>query len=226
MPDTLLIGDCAYSSWSLRAWLLFDHFKLPVVTKHVDFMKEAVAAQMVDHTPSCTVPTLVCEDGSLAWDSFSIAEELASRHPEAGLWPDDPALRALARSLAAEMHSGFSALRADCPMNLYTAYSGFEPSEAVRADLARIDTLWGHALSVSGGPWLAGKYSVADAFFAPVAARIAGYDLPVGETAQAYVARHLAEPSFLRWRAMGLEHGQILPWYAKDLETRPWPGPA
>lgn len=223
----LVLGDYAYSSWSLRGWLLLERFGIPFRTRMVDFHDPTgVAGQVADIAPARTVPTLVAEDGAVVWDSLAIAEELASRCPDAGIWPEDPALRAMARSLAAEMHSGFAALRGDCPMNLRRAYEGLHPSGAVRADLDRIEALWAHALGRSGGPWLAGAYSAADAFFAPVAARIAGYGLSVGEGAQAYVAAHLADPAFRRWRAMGLVHGETLPWYARDFAQVPWPGPA
>ncbi|MEM9011534.1 MAG: glutathione S-transferase [Pseudomonadota bacterium] len=226
MADTLHIGDHAYSSWSLRAWLLFEKFDLAVETRLVPFDgDQSVGEQMAVAPPSRTVPTLVTADGTVIWDSLAIAEEVHARHPEAGIWPADPAARAFARALAAEMHSGFSALRTDCPMALRVAYAGFQPSEAVRGDLARIDTLWRLGLDRFGGPWLVGAYSAADAFFAPVAARIATYDLPVSPEAQAYVGRHLADPAFRAWRRTGLSQGNDLPWYAKDLPTRPWPGP-
>lgn len=226
MTDTLFIGDRAYSSWSLRAWLLFENFGLKAELSHVDFHEAEVAAQLPADTPARTVPTLICEDGAVIWDSLAIAEELASRHPEAGIWPGDPVARATARSLAAEMHSGFSALRGDCPMNLRAAYSDFVPSEAVLADLRRIEAIWSHALDRFGGPWLAGAYSAADAFYAPVAARIAGHGLPVGAAAAQYVALHLADPAFRRWRAMGLVRGATLKRYAKTNAQGDWPGPA
>lgn len=226
MNHTLMIGDYAYSSWSLRGWLLFQRFGLSVRTCMVDFNRDGVKAQLRDTPPARTVPTLIRADGTVIWDSLAIAEELASDFPEAGLWPSDPALRGIARSLAAEMHSGFSALREDCPMNLRCAYAGVTPSEAVTADLVRLQEIWGYALERSGGPWLCGAYSAADAFYAPVAARIAGYGLTVDGAAQAYVAAHLAEPAFRRWRAMGLVHGDTLPWYAKDYDRTAWPGPA
>ncbi|MDU8909649.1 glutathione S-transferase [Aestuariicoccus sp. MJ-SS9] len=225
MTATLFIGDYIYSSWSLRGWLFFERFGLAVRTKRVPFDQGSVADHMTALAPARTVPAMVTEDGAVVWDSLAIAEELASRFPEAGLWPQDPRLRALARSLAAEMHSGIADLRNDCPMNLRTAYTGVRPSTAVRADVARIAALWDHALTQSGGPWLCGGYSVADAVYAPVAARIAGYGLPVDEPAQAYVARHLADPAFRCWRAMGLAGGATLQRYQRDHSPAPWPGP-
>lgn len=225
MADRLFLGDYSYSSWSLRAWLLFRRFDIPVSIEIVDFMQAEVSAQMAAHAPARTVPTLVTQDGTVIWDSLAIAEEMASRHPQAGLWPSDPGLRAMARSLAAEMHSGFGTLRELCPMNLRAAYRDVPvPPDLIR-DLDRINTLWSHALEKSGGPWLGGAYSVADAFFAPVAGRIAGYDLPVSDLARDYVMAHLNDPAFRRFRAMGHARGATLPWYDRDYPQVSWPGP-
>ena len=227
MTYELILGDRAYSSWSLRGWLLFERFGIPVSTRFVQF-DGSVAAQLAKFPPARTVPTMRTPDGAVISESLAIAEELAARHPDAGVWPTDPPARATARTLAAEMHSGFGALREQCPMNLRCAYSGYAPGEDVRADLARLEMIWDHARAVCGtdGPWLCGDYSAADAFFAPVAARIAGYGLPVSGAAQAYVAAHLADPAFRRWRAMALVQGPDLPWYARDYDQVDWPGPA
>lgn len=229
MSYTLIIGDYAYSSWSLRGWLTMHRFGLPMQTRLIDFADTSVADQLAQTPPARTVPTLILSDGTPIWDSLALAEELASRHPEAGLWPQTPQARAVARAVTAEMHSGFGALRSACPMNLRSAYSGVVPSTEVRADLDRIETLWVYArdrFGAADSPWLFGAYSIADAFYAPVAARIAGYGLSVGAQAQAYVAAHLADGAFRRWRAMGLVRGQTLSWYAQSHNTAPWPGPA
>lgn len=229
MTYDLYIGEYAYSSWSLRGWLLFHRFGLPVKTHYVSFTHDdGVAGQLKAIAPARTVPALRISDGAIVCESLAIAEELASRHPEAGLWPEAPLARATARTLAAEMATGFTALRSACPMGLRTAYDWSDPSDAVRADLTRIEDIWAYARNVTqaDGPWLCGPYSAADAFFAPVAARIAGFSLPVGPDAQAYVDTHLNDPAFRRWRAMGLVHGETLPWYAQDHPQRPWPGPA
>lgn len=229
MTYDLVLGDYAYSSWSLRGWLLLERFGLPYRSRLVDFDAPAsVARQLADLAPARSVPTLVTPEGAIVSDSLAIAEELASRHPDAGLWPADARTRATARTLVAEMHSGFAALRGECPMNLRTAYTGVETSAALLADLERIETLWSHARAIgqTPGPWLFGAYSAVDAFFAPVAARIAGYGLPVSGTAAAYVAHHLADPAFRRWRAMALVRGATLARYAKPYATTGWPGPA
>ena len=227
MSYHLIIGDYAYSSWSLRGWLLLERFGIAFRTTRLDFSGRDVAEQLRSHRPARTVPTLLTPEGAIVSDSLAIAEELASRHPEAGHWPEDPLRRATARTLAAEMHAGFAALRSACPMATRVAYAGFEVPDAVRADLSRIEDLWAHARSMAtDGPWLFGPYTAADAFYAPVAARIATYGLPVGAEAAAYVGAHLSDPAFRRFRAMGLVSGADLPWYAKDHPRRPWPGPA
>ena len=222
----LVLGDPAYSSWSLRGWLLFHRWNIPCTTEFVEFLDDrSVAEQMPDMFPARTVPALRLPEGIVLGDSRAIAEELASRHPGDGFWPESAALRARARDLSAEMHSSFTALRGACPMNLRCAYGDFVPEPAVESDVARIDAIWCHALDQSGGPWLCGAYSIADAFFAPVAARIAGYGLPVSDQALAYVMAHLADPAFVTWRDMGLRQGPDLPWYAMDHTQVPWPEP-
>lgn len=227
MTYTLAIGDRAYSSWSLRGWLMFDAFGLPVRTRRAQLYTDEFPALLAEFAPARSVPVLRLPEGDVVWDSLAIAETLYERHPGAGLWPADPGLRAMARSLAAEMHAGFGALRGECPQNLRVAYADHPASDAVKADLARIETLWARALDRSGGPWLCGDYSAADAFYAPVAGRIATYGLPVTQDAMAYVQAHLAHLPFRRWRAMGLVDGADQPFYARPaLTPRAWPGPA
>ncbi|WOI55641.1 glutathione S-transferase [Palleronia sp. LCG004] len=225
MSCTLILADPAFSSWSMRAWLVVHRFGIPVTERWVTLYDEVPLEVQIDAAPARTVPVLLCDDGTCVTDSLAIAEELASRHPERALWPRDPSLRAMARSLAAEMHSGFSALRAECPMCLRTGYADVPVAESVAADLDRLATIWADALARSGGPWLAGDYSIADAFYAPVAARIAGYDLAVTEIARAYVDRHLADPAFRDWREMGLTRGGDLhdSAYARPHRRVPWP---
>ena len=228
MTYDLVIGDRGYSSWSLRGWLLLDAFGLPVRTHLARLYTDELPTLLADYFPGKTAPTLRTPEGTVIPETIAIAEELASRHPDAGIWPTDPAARATARVLAAEMHAGFSALRTHCPMNLRLSYSDCAPPDAVLADLARLDTNWAWARAQTGstGPWLTGAYTAADAFFAPVAGRIAGYNLPMSDAGMAYVQAHLAHSSFRRWRAMGLVDGADQPFYDRDYPRRPWPGPA
>jgi glutathione S-transferase len=227
MTYDLAIGDRAYSSWSLRGWLLFDAFGIPVRARTARLYSEELPRLLEEFHPARTVPVVRCPDGAVVMESLAIAEELASRHPEAGLWPQDPRARAVARSLVAEMHAAFRALRSQCPMNLRVSYAKTPMTDALRADLDRLETVWTWARETAGGesPWLCGAYSAVDAFFAPVASRIATYALPVSGEAQAYVAAHLAHPSFRRWRAMALVDGPDQEVYARDYPRRPWPGP-
>ena len=227
MGYELVIGDRGYSSWSLRGWLLFDAFGIPVKLHTARLYSDELPELLKGFFPARTAPTVRMPEGVVVPESLAIAEELASRHPEAGIWPGDGRARAVARVLACEMHAGFGALRSHCPMNLRASYTGCAPDAAVLADLARLEVIWGWARQETGaeGPWLCGAYSAADAFFAPVAARVAGYNLPVGPEAARYVAAHLAHPSFRRWRAMGLVDGADQEFYRRDYPGRPWPGP-
>lgn len=230
MTYDLAITDRTYSSWSLRAWLLFAKLDIPVTLTFVRSFDPGFLDGLAAFAPARTVPALRIEGGRtpvLVWDSLAIAETLAERFPDRAFWPADLVARGLARSIAAEMHSGFGALRDACPMNLGRAYAGFRPTDEVMADLARIETLWTTARARAGaGPWLFGAWSAADAFFAPVAARIATYDLPAGPEAAAYVAIQLADPAFRAWRAAGLADGTLHARYEFELPARPWPGPA
>jgi glutathione S-transferase len=227
MTYDLVIGDRSYSSWSLRGWLLFDAFGIPVKTHTARLYTDELATVLKNFFPGRTAPTMRTPDGVVVPETIAIAEELATRHPESGLWPADPKARAIARVLAAEMHAGFAALRSYCPMNLRVSYQDCAPTEAVLADLARLETIWSWARAETGSktPWLCGAYSAADVFFAPVAGRIAGYNLPVGPDAAMYVSAHLSHPSFRRWRAMGMIDGADQDFYRRDYPRRDWPGP-
>ena len=227
MTYDLVIGDRAFSSWSLRGWLLFDAFGLPVRTLSARLYTDELATVLKDFFPARTAPTMRTPEGSIVPETIAIAEELATRHPGAGIWPADPHARATARVLAAEMHAGFTALRSHCPMNLRASYADCAPPPEVLADLRRLETLWSwaRATTKSTTPWLCGAYSAADVFFAPVATRIATYNLPVSADAMLYVNAHLAHPSFRRWRAMGLVDGADQDFYRRDYPRRDWPGP-
>ncbi len=224
MAHRLFIADPAHSSWSLRGWLLFEKFGLTKTTTWMGYEETPIADHLAAHRPARTAPALITKDGALIWDSLAIAEELASLHPKAGIWPSDPSLRATARSLAAEMHSGFMALRNECNFNLFAAYKDVPFSDPVLADIARLEDVWSYALVQSRGPWLCGEYSAADVFFAPVAARAASYGLPFGADGQAYVDAHLSDPAFRQWRAMGMAFGKEFERYKLDYTPGVWRG--
>jgi glutathione S-transferase len=225
MTYDLYIADRAFSSWSLRGWLMFEKFAIPYRTHMVGLYAGTMARDLACVPPARLVPAVRTPDGTVIGESLAIAETLAERHPRAGLWPEDPAARAAARWLCAEMATGFAALRQHCPMQLLQIYDGFEPPPAVHADLARLETLWDHARTISGcadGP-LFGAYALPEAFFTPVAARIISYDLPVSAPARAYCDALLADPAVRRWRSKALEATYDPVPYALDLPGRPWP---
>ncbi len=215
----LVIANKNYSSWSMRPWvamrglgLAFDEVRLSF---NLGFNDGGFNAAVQRYSPVGKVPVLV--DGEVAvWDSLAILEYLHERFPEAGVWPRDAALRARARSLCAEMHSGFGALRSHCPMNVELAMPELgakllREQPAVAADLARIDTLWSEALQASGGPFLFGAFGGADAFYAPVALRVRTYGLPLSEPAAAYAQRLLAAPGPAAWIADALQEQEFVP---------------
>ena len=214
----LYIGNKNYSSWSMRPWVLMTHFGLPFEEVLVRFdsfdpgsrFKAVVGAL----APTGKVPLLV--DGDLVvWDSLAIAETLAERFPQHPLWPADPAARARARSLCAEMHSGFGALRNACPMNIEARLPEvgaqvLREQPAVAADLARLQTMWTEALAASGGPFLFGDFGIVDAYYAPVVARLRSYALPVSQAVQAYMDRVWASPGVAAWVAQALAERDFL----------------
>jgi len=206
---------------------MFEKFSIPYKTTMVGLYSGTMAEDLKPLAPARLVPVIRTPEGDALQESLAIAETLAERHPDAGLWPADPSARLLARWLAAEIHGGFGALRDACPMQLVRQYQGFTSSEAVLTDLARVELLWQTAFERFGGdgPWLFGEYSLADVFYAPVAARIAGYDLPVGERAAEYVAAHLADTAFRRWRAMEATKSYNPEPYVLDVAKAEWPGP-
>ncbi len=206
MTYDLAIGDRGYSSWSLRGWLLFDAFGIPVKTHRARLYTDEFPALLGRFAPARTVPALRTPEGNVVLESLAIAEELASRHPEAGLWPADPGARAVARTLAAEMHAGFVALRSHCPMNLRVSYEGCAPPEPVLADLARLETIWDWARTATGAR---GRGFAATIRWRTRSLRRWRRGLPAttcrwAARRAAYVEAHLAHPSFRRWRAMGL----------------------
>ena len=225
MTYQLYIGNRTFSSWSLRGWLMLEKFGLDYQTHMVGLYAGTLQADLAHLAPARTVPVLQTKDGHVLTDSLAMAETLVEENPDRALYPRDPAARALARSMTAEMHSGFGALRNDCPMMLAFCWDGFTPAKGVLNDLDRIETLWALARDRHGtdGPWLFGDYSLADVFYAPIAMRITAYGLPVGDAARAYVNAHLADPSFLAWRALALKE-RYDPWpYPIKLDRKPWP---
>jgi glutathione S-transferase len=225
MTYDLYIGDRMFSSWSLRGWLMFEKFNIPCQTHLVGLYSGTMADDLTPLSPARLVPAVRTPGGTVIGESLAIAETLAERHPIANLWPTDAAARATARWLCAEMTAGFSALRDACPMQLQYCHVGFQPTEAVQTDLARLETLWNHARSVSGSttPYLFGTYSLADVFYTPIAARIIGYGLSVSDAANTYCNMLLSDPVVLEWRRAAHDVAYDPAPYALDLPNSPWP---
>ena len=203
----LYIGNKNYSSWSMRPWVLLRQAGIPfeeVLARFDSFDADShFKAMIAGISPTGKVPVLV--DGDLAiWDTLAIAEYLAETYPEKHLWPQDKAARARARSVCAEMHSGFTALRGACPMNIEAHLPEvgaliWRDKPAVRADVQRLVEMWTGLLEQHGGPMLFGAFTIADAFYAPVCMRLHSYGLPVPEHIQAYVQRVRALPGVKTW---------------------------
>ena len=207
----LIIGPRLYSTWSLRPWLVLKRTGAAFTTREVSYRTEAQKTELRRLSPSGFVPLLKV-DGETLWDTLSISEWAAEHYPEAQLWPVDPVARALARSATAEMHSGFMTVRDLCGMGPDHPMAGAARAEtpsdpALDRDLARLVELWRQMRRRFGadGPWLFGDWSIADAFFTPVAARFRHYQIDLashGDTdgaARAYVDALLAQPDFIAW---------------------------
>jgi glutathione S-transferase len=205
----LYIGNKNYSSWSMRGGVLLAAFRIPFeeVKLRFDFSEGSEWSRVIAAiTPTKRVPVLVEDDGFTVWDTLAITEYIADRHPEHAIWPRDTKARARARSLCAEMHAGFMRLRTVCPMNIEVFFPDvgtrlWAEDEALRADVARLDAAWSDALKASGGPFLFGAFSAADAYFAPVAVRLSRFGLPVSEAAAAYRDALLAHAAVEDWIA-------------------------
>jgi glutathione S-transferase len=205
----LYIGNKNYSSWSMRPWVLLRQAGIPFEEIKVRFDSFAAESQfkatMAKVNPVGKVPVLV-EDDLAVWDTLAIAETLAEQFPEKVLWPQSPQDRARARSVCAEMHSGFTALRSHCPMNIEASLPEvgqliWRDQAGVRADVERLVAMWSALLEAHGGPMLFGTFSIADAYFAPVCMRLVTYALPVPPVIQAYIEHVSALPGVQAWVA-------------------------
>ncbi len=203
----LYIGNKNYSSWSMRPWVLLRQAGISFEEVKVRFDSfdsgSAFRTTMDALTPVGKVPLLL-DDGFAVWDTLAIAEYLAEQFPDRHLWPQSVQARARARSICAEMHSGFSALRTACPMNIEASLPDigqliWRDKPAVRTDVARIVAMWEELLQMHGGPMLFGPFSIADAYFAPVAMRLKTYALPVPASITAYIERLCATLGVKAW---------------------------
>ncbi|GBF28805.1 hypothetical protein MnTg03_00366 [bacterium MnTg03] len=207
---TLVIGNKNYSSWSLRAWLWIRHIGLDFDEVPVSLHNESLSDQLDPYFSDTKVPVLL-HDGLEVWDSLAILEYLVSLYPEQGL-PEGLKARAVARSLCAEMHSSFIALRNELPMNCRREPSPLLLSDTCIADIDRIQSLWQYAgnYSEGDGNWLFGNFGIADAMFAPVVLRFNRYQVALSKPASDYVDRFLDHPAMIEWVAAGRAETDII----------------
>jgi len=212
MSLTLVIGNKNYSSWSMRPWIAMKAAGIAFDEVLIPLYGEGSAEAILKYSPAGKVPIL--HDGDVAiWDSLSILEYLAEKFPDAGLWPKDTAARALARSVSAEMHSGFQPLRQHCTMNLWLPPKPRPMPQEVYDNMKRIETIWAdcRARYGKGGPFLFGeRFGNADAMYAPVVARFHNYGLPVGQATLAYMDTVRATPAWKEWEEAGLKETWVL----------------
>jgi glutathione S-transferase len=202
----LVIGNKNYSSWSLRPWLALKTLGIAFEEKRIPLDQPNTRQDMLKHNPAGKVPCLI-DGANTVWDSLAILEYLAEKHR--GLWPADAAARARARSVSAEMHSGFTAVRSNMPMNVRNRYPGKGRNAEVDAEVARIDEIWRAAKK----PLLFGAFSAADAMFAPVVFRFRTYEPPLSAPGRAYMDAMLALPAMQEWSAAAAREAEVLPKY-------------
>jgi glutathione S-transferase len=218
MSMQLFIGNKNYSSWSMRPWVLLRQAEIPfaeVMLRFDAFTPDSkFKTDLARHSPAGRVPVLV-DDGFAVWDTLAIAEYLAEKYPDRQLWPVERQARARARSVCAEMHAGFGALRNHFPMNIEAALPEvgqrvLREEAPVRADVDRLVQMWSELLVAHGGPMLFGEFSIADAFFAPVVKRLVSYAVPVPAAIAAYIERVQALPGVLAWSEGALAEHDFL----------------
>lgn len=209
---TLVIGNKAYSSWSLRPWLVLMHTGIAFDEVRIPLYQGDYKARIARYSAAGKVPVLV-DAGNTIWDSLAICEYLAEHHPEQQLWPANTAARAHARAISAEMHSGFPALRGGMCMNVRRSFPGVGMTPDVRADIARIESIWGECMQRYGGPFLCGDFSIADAMYAPVATRFETYVVALSASARQYADTLLALPAMREWYASARAESEVLPQY-------------
>lgn len=215
-PLTLVVANKNYSSWSLRAWLAMTEAGIPFTERMVKFDSADWEANISVLSPTRLVPVLwegTPGTGFATFDSIAILERLHELHPEAAIWPADPHARAHARSLAADFHAGYHALRGAMPMNIRSRHPGKGMNAEVRGDIERLTSQWRRTRAQFGqdGPFLFGTYSAADAYFAPVASRFVTYDVQLEADAQAYQQALLSTAGMKAWTEAALQETEFVP---------------
>jgi glutathione S-transferase len=208
---TLVIGNKNYSSWSLRPWIFLKQNQIQFDEKRVALFTETTHQELSQYNSGFKVPVL--KDGDLlVWDSLAILEYLAEKHPETNGWPRQLSARAMARSISCEMHSGFFNVRNELPMNCRKTYENISLSVDAGREVERIKELWRQCRTRfgEGGEWLFGKYSIADAMFAPIALRFKGYNIPLSGIEESYVNSVLRQPDIIEWVEAGKLEKEVI----------------
>lgn len=229
--STLVIANKNYSSWSLRAWLALRHAGIDFTETRITLGRPQSKAEILKWSPSGKVPAFK-EGGLVIWESLAICEYAAERAADNGhaLWPAEPRARAIARSVSAEMHAGFTALRTAMSMNLRATGRRVELTPAIVADIDRIERIWVEcrgrfADGPNAGPWLFGQWSMADAMFAPVATRFVTYGVHRPGVFDDYIAAVIADPAYQEWRSAALAETEVLPDFEMGDLNAPAPAP-
>ena len=211
MSTRLIIGNKNYSTWSLRAWLLLSEAGIEFEEERLALDTEGFADKIAQFSPASNVPVLIL-NGATVWDTMAIAETAAEHWPDRNLWPSNPAARAHARSISAEMHSGFSILREAMPMNCRAMGRKVSLPDALAADIDRVFEIWSdcHRRYQSGGDWLFGEFSVADAMYAPVVLRFRTYGINLPQSAAAYPDRLLQSIALQDWLAAAESEVEVI----------------
>ncbi|MGD9924263.1 MAG: glutathione S-transferase family protein [Pseudorhodoplanes sp.] len=212
MTLKLVLGNKNYSSWSLRPWIAMRQIGLEFDEEVIPLYEQGSRERVLRYSPTGKVPVLIDGDSTI-WESLAILDHLADRFPAAQLWPADPKARAHARAVSAEMHAGFAALRKHCPMNMRRVGKPRDLTADVVADVRRIDDIWTGCRERfgQGGPFLFGRFSAADAMYAPVVSRFSSYAIGVGAASEAYMAAMMALSAWEEWRRDGVAEPWIMP---------------
>jgi glutathione S-transferase len=215
----LVIGNKNYSSWSFRPWIAMKVAGIPFDEEVISLYVEGSREQILQHSPGGKVPILI-DSETHVWESLAILEYLAEKFPNAGLWPADGPARAHARAISTEMHAGFGALREECGMSFWRPPAKRTLSAAAQANVARVQEIWTAARAKygAGGPFLFGKFSAADAMYAPVVQRFIAYQIDVSAPVQAYMQAMTALPAWTEWRRAALREAWVIPKFEYD-----WP---
>ena len=208
----LVIGNKNYSSWSMRPWLVMRQFEVRFEELRLSLDSPGFAADIAAYSGAGKVPVLV-HQGRSVWDSLAICEYVAELHPSASMWPSDNVARAQARSVSAEMHSSFSSLRRQLPMNCRATGRRVELEESTRAAIQRIERIWTQCLTSASHekPYLFGEFSIADAMYAPVVSRFSTYGIELGEVARDYMAAIGDLPAYRDWVREATAETELLP---------------